>query len=100
MSKHAPISSHFLQTLPVFAVLLACSREEPARISVDAVERCEQGIARAVKAPTRTRGAQTYYGACKDLHAEAGCRDAYERASKLDPTAAMVEVAEGCRKAY
>jgi hypothetical protein len=100
MSKLAPISRHFARILPVFAVHLACSRDEPARIGVDAVERCERGITNALKAPTRTKGAQTYYGACKDLHAEPGCRDAYERASKLDPTAAMVEVAEGCRKAY
>lgn len=72
--------------------------QDPARAA--AVEKCQAGIERAVKANTSEEALHVYYADCADVYSKPGCRDAWRAAANGNPSEHRAAIADGCRKAY
>lgn len=84
-----------------------CRKDEPAPVSepqdparVMAVEKCQAGLERAMKASTSEEALRLYYAECADVYSKAQCRDAWRAAASANPTEQRSAMADACRKSY
>jgi hypothetical protein len=89
--------------LPVLAIALflstACRHDKP-RISGEDVERCTQGIGRAILLPTKEETLRVYYHECANVYAEPACSEAFRGAADLPEPQREPSIVTACRKAY
>lgn len=95
--------------------LAGCAKEEPGRAppakragraaaddaqrQVEAIQRCQEAMARVGAAGDPRRMFQAYVEGCRELHRDRGCREAWAQAAAGPPEARLITVAEGCRRA-
>ncbi len=79
--------------------LVAC-HDDPPRIHVADVERCEQGVAQANDAKSEQAAATAFYTGCANVFAESACSKAMVTAASADAAARTMIVANGCRQVY
>ncbi len=100
-APRAPRRSGAWLALAIGALFLSsgCRHDKP-RISREDVERCAQGIQRAILLPTKEETLRVYYHECANVYAEPACSDAFRGAAELPEPQREPSIVTACRKAY
>lgn len=78
----------------------SCHRDPSPRIKLAVIEKCEDGVRRAIKQRSAAKVQRIYHESCASVFLETACRDAFFKAGRAPLDRQDAIALDGCRKSY